>query len=926
MGLFNQKNNLLTAESLRRFGTYEIFRKSKYGETELEGKKIEKILTGGTVDVIELNDGAIAVMAEGEFGAKKGTEGANIACEAFRLLIKTYGQIYKNDKRVIKAMKKEEFAKQLYKLWAEMVLVNDEDEKIALREKQEKKLFNWFGKKDDNKAENNDENKIEVVSETEKQENEAETEAEVETDVEVEVEIEVEVETEQPKLENEDILKDYAVTVSFAVLTEDGYVFATMGNGSFVLYNQYEKSKVFEEIKDVTYFGKEQNVKFVYSTLGKDEFEGVLITSNAVERFMPEMDMQYQYAKSTEYAYSRTRVSNDNFIYTSEDGTKKDLKDVIKEQGILILLIKDSKFQLSKEKETEYRESRLAKIKENAEKERLNIIQKNLEIAKDKSVYETYESISYDDMENVKVFMARRQGRGHVDKNIPCQDYCLTEKLPKGIVIAVSDGVGSCPKSDFGSKFATEAVVKIAKQADTGCTTEKEYVERLLSVAFRKKIADEWRRMVSEHVRTWKEDQVVLKDLEQYGATLLFTVITDNYFVVGNIGDGQIILFNETEGVKVRKHSPKEDTKTKALINLNGYAETFITEKYKRSDFSSVLLSTDGIYDTLENGIEFYKYAKEAKKRFLENDEPYQAFCYSAEEDVYKELYSTRTDDDCTIVLATDISFNEEGKEERYNVISEKYNYTMVESIGDVSVYASNGETEAFTTIVCDRKVSKISIDGIKFFDILESYENNGKYFNVYKYTSNPNLNRLYQYAKIAEQPERDNPIASAEVLKLYEKILECIQILDNSGYALDQDYAQNLMVYTDKSELVLYPEAIILKEEGKKYDNKKVLSLFEVLYGKFVCGDVEYPFFKLDYMSMGMQKYLTKTISGYIGAIRNVGGQLFFENCGNEDWYDMEDNVIKRGQRIPLREGELFKIKQGLKTEIYSFVEKKNF
>lgn len=950
MGFFNQRDEMTAQESIRRYGAYEIFRKSKYGEA-LDSQKNKK-LTGGCIDLLETEDGVITVMAEANPDAKNGIDGAKIACEAFKFLVKCYQQIYLNDDRLIKKLTNESFSRQLEKLWAEMVFVHDEDEKIALAEKKDRRFFGLFGKRDDtelfevsekinvnNEPKIDDESKLntEALSVTvEKIEGEAEKESpfEAQTESQTEAQFESQIKSEskaeiQEEAESNntsDILKNYSATVSFVVFTREGYILATMGNGGFVLYNQYEKVNAFSKLDSVAYLGESMEISFNYEKIGREKFEGVLMTSCTLNSQMADLNTQVKYAMATEYAYNRTRVSPDGYEFTTKEGVKKNLYDTNKEQGILMVLIKDTTFRMSEEKEAEYRNQRLNKIKEEAEAERLKRIREKLEIAKDRSVYETYETNVYEGYENVKVFLARRQGRGHVDDKIPCQDYCLSEKVSRGIVLAVSDGVGSCPKSHFGSKFATEAVVKVANQADAGCDSEETYVERLLSTSFRKRIVTEWMNSVKEHIRTEKEGMIELKDIEKYAATLLFAIITDNYYVVGNLGDGQIVLFNETEGLKIRKHSPKEGSKTRSLVNLSGYGETFVVEKYRRSEFSSVMLSTDGMYDPLEKGTEFYKFAKEAKNRYLENNEPYQAFCYTVSGDVYKEIYSSNTDDDCTIALATDISFSEDNKSNRYSAISEKYKYTMAESIGDVSTYLSSDGSKEYTTIVCNRKVISPKIDGVKFFDILESYENDGKYFNTYALADGSSIDELYQYAKIAEQPEKDAPVASLPVLKIYEAILECIQILDASGYALDQDYAQHLMVYTDKNEIVLYPEAIIPKMQGKTYDNKKLLSLFETLYGKLVCEGDEYPFFKLDYLSLGMSKYLTKAVSGYIGAIRNVGGKLYFENFGSEVWYDMDDNVIRRGDRIPLCEGELFKIKRGFKTEVYSFVEKKSF
>ena len=82
---------------------------------------------------------------------------------------------------------------------------------------------------------------------------------------------------------------------------------------------------------------------------------------------MTDLNTQVKYAMATEYAYNRTRVSPDGYEFTTKEGVKKNLYDTNKEQGILMVLIKDTTFRMSEEKETEYRNQRLAKIKEEAE-------------------------------------------------------------------------------------------------------------------------------------------------------------------------------------------------------------------------------------------------------------------------------------------------------------------------------------------------------------------------------------------------------------------------------------------------------------------------------------------------------------------------------------------------------------------------------
>ena len=83
MGFFSQRNEFNAQESIRRYGAYEIFRKSKYGEISLDSQK-DRNLTGGSIDIIETDDGVITVMAEANPNAKNGTDGAEIACEAFK--------------------------------------------------------------------------------------------------------------------------------------------------------------------------------------------------------------------------------------------------------------------------------------------------------------------------------------------------------------------------------------------------------------------------------------------------------------------------------------------------------------------------------------------------------------------------------------------------------------------------------------------------------------------------------------------------------------------------------------------------------------------------------------------------------------------------------------------------------------------------
>ena len=77
-----------------------------------------------------------------------------------------------------------------------------------------------------------------------------------------------------------------------------------------------------------------------------------------------------------------------------------------------------------------------------------------------------------------------------------------------------------------------------------------------------------------------------LKEFSKYGSTIMFAVITEHWIVVGNLGDGQILVFNDFYGVKLRVHAPKESTKVRCLVNERCVREDFLTAKYPRDLFN----------------------------------------------------------------------------------------------------------------------------------------------------------------------------------------------------------------------------------------------------------------------------------------------------------------------------------------------------
>lgn len=60
-------------------------------------------------------------------------------------------------------------------------------------------------------------------------------------------------------------------------------------------------------------------------------------------------------------------------------------------------------------------------------------------------------------MKDWSYLYASVQGKGHIEENIPCQDYCNVFQHTSYSICVVSDGAGSCEKSDIGSMNATSS-------------------------------------------------------------------------------------------------------------------------------------------------------------------------------------------------------------------------------------------------------------------------------------------------------------------------------------------------------------------------------------------------------------------------------------------------------------------------------------
>jgi serine/threonine protein phosphatase PrpC len=199
------------------------------------------------------------------------------------------------------------------------------------------------------------------------------------------------------------------------------------------------------------------------------------------------------------------------------------------------------------------------------------------------------------------------------------------------VVVAVADGHGSrkCFRSNIGSEFAVEVLLKIFRQyfssntfdyLPTGFSGTKENLA--------KTIHRQWLEKVKNHLVnnpfSPEEELVDIKVLKNqiisYGTTLLGALITKNYIIYLQLGDGDILVVSENA---VTRPIPKDEN----LIANETYS---LCDKEADSLFrfyfqpiigqfpDLILLSTDGYSNSFPNDNEFQKTALDYNNLYKE--------------------------------------------------------------------------------------------------------------------------------------------------------------------------------------------------------------------------------------------------------------------------------------------------------------------
>ena len=169
-------------------------------------------------------------------------------------------------------------------------------------------------------------------------------------------------------------------------------------------------------------------------------------------------------------------------------------------------------------------------------------------------------------------------GGGHIKEKLPNQDSWLSRTYGDGVVLAVSDGLGSKALSDKGSKAACEAVIEAAmiimRHPRAGVKTLPALIHALWLI---------------------KTEPLLPGDC---GATCLFAFTLGKKIILGRLGDGMILA--------VGKEAPVLLEDDKDFANLTDclddafYYNKWEIKEINARDYEAVIMCTDGVADDID--------------------------------------------------------------------------------------------------------------------------------------------------------------------------------------------------------------------------------------------------------------------------------------------------------------------------------------
>lgn len=238
------------------------------------------------------------------------------------------------------------------------------------------------------------------------------------------------------------------------------------------------------------------------------------------------------------------------------------------------------------------------------------------------------------------------QGASHLKANTPCQDYCTAIELHEAnlLLLMCSDGAGSASRSELGSEISCRTLSdEIVRFAQRGGHT--------LDVA--RETALEWLQAVRLKLETQANAIGLMpRDL---ACTLVAALVDDHGAAFLQIGDGSVVVVSGDSEYDVIFWPEQGEYANTTFFVTGPDAEDRLRVEVRSSLIRDIALFTDGLQH-----IALRYQSKTAHPPFfapmfarLRADEDWSGLGEPLKKFLGSEAVTKRTDDDCTLVLAS---------------------------------------------------------------------------------------------------------------------------------------------------------------------------------------------------------------------------------------------------------------------------------
>lgn len=183
-------------------------------------------------------------------------------------------------------------------------------------------------------------------------------------------------------------------------------------------------------------------------------------------------------------------------------------------------------------------------------------------------------------------------GAKHVRDGKVCQDAILGHRDYTRVVLAVADGHGTSLHGEVGAQCAVEVAVehltRFASELPQGADLQT--VHRFAEHPMRVQLVREWSARVRKHAGD------ASAPLKPYGTTLIFALATPTFVLMGQLGDGDLLLV--TPDQRVIRPIPSDPTsfadETASMCQPEAWTSMRVATRSAPIDETLLIMSTDG--------------------------------------------------------------------------------------------------------------------------------------------------------------------------------------------------------------------------------------------------------------------------------------------------------------------------------------------